>query len=160
MLRFSSFTVLGVLGFLFLGFIYYSSALVYRLSLVIFVAVVLSTIVFSELLPGLMGLLILLIYVGAMIIIIGYICAVSPNLKYNYTLISFLLSGFVVRFLVSVFVISLSSCQVFFDSLSPSFLLSDLGLLDLFYLGLFMVLILIISTYIHPSFSSFRSSVN
>lgn len=158
MLVFSSVVVLSVFLRVFILFLFYSSTLVYSLSLVLFVVVVLFYLVYSNLLAGLMALLLLLVYVGAMIIIIGYICAVSPNIKYEYTFTSFLVLGLICLCFIGVVFFGLTYTYTLVeDLLSPSFILTDLGILDLALLGLSMALVLMFATYSSSLNSSFRS---
>lgn len=60
--------------------LFYSNTMFYTLSLLFIVIVLLSSLVSSNLLSPLTGLILSLVYIGAIIILIGYICAISPNL--------------------------------------------------------------------------------
>lgn len=136
------------------------SPLVYTLSLVIFVVGSVSYASYYGLINGLIRLLILLVYVGAIIIIVSYICAVSPNLKYSFSFSSLFFSLFI---LFSYFILllfpSVSYTEYSHIAPSPSLLFTDMGFWFVIFLALCMVFVLIISTYITPSSSSFRSSL-
>lgn len=71
------------------------NALFYTISLLIFSFLVLLWIVSSNFMSTLMIILVVVVYIGAMIILIGYICAVSPNLittpSFRYLSLVFLL---------------------------------------------------------------------
>lgn len=104
------------------------SPLVYTLSLVVFVVGSIAYSSYYSLLSGLMGLLILLVYVGAMMIMISYICAISPNVKYSFSFSSFFFSSITfVLFLVILLVPSFSSSEFLGLSPSPSLLFTDMG---------------------------------
>lgn len=134
--------------------------LVYSLSLVSFVSFLVVYTVYNSCIAGLLGLLIILVYVGAIIIMIRYICAVSPNIKYTLSfihyisLLLFFFTFFICCLVPRVYLTSASS-----SFLTPSFFFTDVGLAILSILCLFIILLLIISTYIRPVASSLRSSV-
>jgi hypothetical protein len=85
----------------FLVIIFFPRTLVFSLSLVIYISLLLFSVVNFSLISGLLALLVLLVYVGAIIIMISYICAVSPNIKYFSSFVSTLTAVFVVAFLFS-----------------------------------------------------------
>lgn len=58
----------------------YVNTLYYTFSLLAVVVLLLYTLVSNSALHTLTMLMFLIVYVGAMIILIGYICAISPNL--------------------------------------------------------------------------------
>jgi uncharacterized membrane-anchored protein len=106
----------------------FPSTLVYRLALVIYVSFLVIYIVINSCVSGLLGLLILLVYVGAMMIMIRYICAVSPNMKYSYSL-GVRVVAFVTGVLITISLLLPGfSSTPSPDSLTPSFLFTDLGL--------------------------------
>jgi len=57
----------------------FSNALFYTISLLIFSISFMAWIVYSNVMRTLVFLLMVIVYVGAIIILIGYICAVCPN---------------------------------------------------------------------------------
>lgn len=74
----------------------FSNALFYTVSLLAISLIVLTWVVCSNLIRTLMFLLVIIVYVGAIIIFIGYICAVCPNFvitpNYNYSYLVLLVS--------------------------------------------------------------------
>ncbi len=145
----------------FLVIIFFPRTLVFSLSLVIYISLLLFSVVNFSLISGLLALLVLLVYVGAIIIMISYICAVSPNIKYFSSFVSILTAVFVVAFLFLSLVfptIIINLVPVNDSHITPSFLFTDVGFWFLAVLSLFMVIILIYSTYIRPVASSLRSS--
>ncbi len=63
-----------------------SSPLHYALLLVAFSTLIVRILVSNSVIPGVLGFLILLVYLGAIIILLAYVCAVVPNLHYNTSL--------------------------------------------------------------------------
>lgn len=94
----------------------FPNALFYTVSLLSISLIVLIWIACSDYIRTLMFLLIVIVYVGAMIIFIGYICAVSPNLimtpRYNYLYLMIL--SFFIYFLIYKNSVSSSSKEVDF----------------------------------------------
>lgn len=137
----------------------FPSTLVYTLCLVLYVVFSASFLVTYDLVPGLIALLVTLVYVGAIIVIISYICAVSPNIKYYRTILHNLS---LLLFLVYSLVALLGSIVLYtmpLDvSLTPSVLFSDIGVIGLCLVCLFIVLVLMFATYVNPTAASFRSS--
>lgn len=145
----------------FLVIIFFPRTLVFSLSLVIYISLLLFSVVNFSLISGLLALLVLLVYVGAIIIMISYICAVSPNIKYFSSFVSILTAVFVVAFLSLSLVfptIIINLVPANDSHITPSFLFTDVGFWFLAVLSLFIVIILIYSTYIRPVASSLRSS--
>lgn len=79
--------VVFVMIFRFFVMTLFPSTLVYTMCLVLYVVFSASFLVTYDLVPGLIALLVTLVYVGAIIVIISYICAVSPNIKYYRTIL-------------------------------------------------------------------------
>lgn len=144
--------------FLLLFMLIFPSTLVYRLSLVCYVSFFCRILVFSSSLAGLLGLLILLVYVGAIIVIIRYICAVSPNIKYYFSIRLFVACFLVFLVLLGAILLPYVTMPFSTSLLSPSFIFRDVGVTVLIILSLFIILILIYSTYMSPVASSLRSS--
>lgn len=137
----------------------YPRTIVYRLRLVRYVTFLVSFIVTHSLVSGLLGLLILLVYVGAIMVIVSYICAVSPNIKYSRSLSVGVICSFVCCLtLLSLTLPSVTCPQPSPERLSPSFLFSDMGVWFVLVLCLFMLIVLIYSTYTSPLRSSLRST--
>jgi hypothetical protein len=136
----------------------FPSTIVYSLSLVIYVTFLVVYIVTYSFVSGLLGLLILLVYVGAIMVIIRYICAVSPNIKYTYSLRVVALGSFMLFLRLLVFTLPPLSPLPQPETLSPSFLFTDLGIWFAIILCLFILIVLMYSTYTSPLSSSLRST--
>lgn len=148
-------------SFIFIIIVFFPRTLVYSLALVFYLLIVLFTLVNFTIIRGLLALLVLLVYIGAMMVIISYICAVSPNIKYYASLASQLVALVLFFFIALSFILpsvsgSFIGCSSY--SLAPSFLFTDVGVVILGISALFMVVVLIYSTYIRPLASSLRSS--
>lgn len=100
--------VLGVLSWV----LVLSTPLTYALFLVVFRILMIYVLVLNCVLSGLLGLLLLLVYLGAMIILISYVCAVVPNLDYESIRGDYRSIGGFVVVLVLVSVVVLSSSLV------------------------------------------------
>lgn len=61
-----------------------ASPLFYSLILLFIRLFIISAATLYSVIPRLLGLLILLVYYGAIIILISYVCSVSPNLNYDF----------------------------------------------------------------------------
>ncbi len=145
-----------VIVFIFMSF--FPRTLVYSLSLIAYVSFIVLWSVICGLLEGLLRLLVVLVYVGAIIIIICYICAVSPNIKYEVSFIGFLSFLFCcLLFFYSILSPSYEFHLTTNNAPTPSFFFTDVGLWILMLLCVFIVLLLILSTYISPISSSLRS---
>lgn len=136
----------------------FPSTIVYSLSLVRYVTFLVVYIVTYSFVSGLLGLLILLVYVGAIMVIIRYICAVSPNIKYTYSLRVVALGSFMLFLRLLVFTLPPLSPLPQPETLSPSFLFTDLGIWFAIILCLFILIVLMYSTYTSPLSSSLRST--
>ncbi len=149
--------ILSCIVLSFLVMLLFPRTLVYSLCLVLYVSLLVVSIVFQSFVRGLLGLLLLMVYVGAMIVIISYICAVSPNIKYTHSLLSSLGSlVFALSAFLSLFLSTYHPRKVF-SFTSPSFMFTDTGMWFLLVVALFIVLVLMFSTYISPVASSLRS---
>jgi hypothetical protein len=133
------------------------NALFYTVSLLVLSFSVLIWMVSSNYIRTLIMILIVVVYVGAMIILIGYICAVSPNMvilpSLNYIWLAFfslLFTYFINNFITSGFEIKQDTLLDFF--------LSDWGSLVfiLIVFMLFFTLLIVTSQYIVPQ-GPFRS---
>ena len=148
---FISLSLIFSLLFIYKNPLFYISALLIT-SIISFMYLVLNSFVST-----LTGLILVIIYVGAIIILIGYICAVSPNLilkrNYNYIYLWVFL-------LISYFITSTLT--------SSNFITSTLTLTDYFYslnglisfliitLILFITLLIVTSQFTSPK-GPFRS---
>lgn len=146
-----------ILGFILITL--FPSTLVYTACLVLYVVLLVTFLVAYNLVPGLIALLVTLVYVGAMIVIIRYICAVSPNIKYYQSIMhSIALIAYSLVCLITLVGSVTTSSVAVEGSLTPSVFFSDIGVTFLGLICLFIVLVLMYSTYINPVASSFRAS--
>jgi hypothetical protein len=133
--------------------------LFYSLFLIIFSVAVVSHLVTYFFIPRLLGIVILLVYLGSIMVILAYVCAVVPNLSYYFSSFKFYVS---LSFL-SFFSISCTLFPLINHGSSPTFLLSTFfygpfGSYIFFPVIFFMVLVLLTSSsYLNIS-SPFRSS--
>ena len=141
-----------------LAILVFPSTIVYSLRLVLYVTYLVVYIVRYSFVRGLLGLLILLVYVGAIIVIIRYICAVSPNIKYTYSLSVVALAAFMLCLSSVSFTLSSVTLPPPSETLSPSFLFTDFGIWLVAILCLFILIVLMYSTYTSPLSSSLRST--
>lgn len=136
--------------FFFVNSLYYSLSL---LALVILIMVYLSS---QQLLSTLSVLILCIVYIGAMIILIGYICAICPNVKvsssssFSLVFLSFPLFLFYEQKTFSFKVSTQSSLVDFFYSDFGLFLFLSLVFM------LFITLLIVTSQYLTPK-GPFRS---
>jgi len=138
--------------FVFVNTMYYTLALLLVTCLAVF------TLVTSAMLQPLTGIMLLLVYLGAMIILIGYICAVSPN----FIIVSFS-NLFASRIVAAVGLISLSFTPLTFvaarsvrSPLPFFFRRHGLFVFTVIALILFITLLMVTSQYFSPK-GPFRS---
>jgi hypothetical protein len=148
-LFFLSFLV-GVLSSLIFVF---SNTLSYVLILLCLVRALIALLVSCNALRGLVGLIVCIVYVGAMMILIGYICAVSPNLITASSRVTtlFLVTAAIVLFLglPSPLLYSPSSVLSYFYGVGAQ-------LFVIIAFMLFFTLLIVSCQYSHPQ-SPFRS---
>jgi hypothetical protein len=134
----------------------YANPLSYSIRLLFFIVLVLFYLVRSFFIQPLTMIMFCIIYLGAIIIFIGYICAISPNfsLQSNFSNIYFIL-----RFIFLIFINFLFKAS-FFTSMSSlvEFFYSFRGLIVFFSLALllFVSLLIVTSQYLTPK-GPFRS---
>lgn len=137
----------------------FSSLISYILLLLFMVILILTSVNFFYSLRGLLVLVIVTVYVGAMITLFVYVRAVSPNdyskparlaLPYLLILITLIL-GLVVQFLGDI---PLVESRLYYTSYE---IFSGFGLVISIFLTGVLLIILLISTYRTPSLSTFRS---
>jgi len=90
-------TYLGLATFLLSVIICIKRTIVFVFFLILNIVVLVYFIISYLFLPGFLGILFLMVYLGAMMILIGYVCAVTPSTKprnYNSFELSFLLFCF------------------------------------------------------------------
>ena len=135
---------------------YYANSLFYTLNLLSLVVFSLFYATAMSLMDVLLSLMLLIVYVGAMLILIGYFCAVCPNMRLS-PVSSLALGGLIVVFLFfftgirfhSFF--SLSRVLGFFVSLYGFHVFITIVVF------LFLVLLIVTSQYLSPK-GPFRST--
>lgn len=138
----------------------FANALFYTISLLLLSFSVLIWMVSSNYIRTLMIILIVVVYVGAIIILIGYICAVSPNLV---TSPSFNYLGLVFASFIFSFLFSMTSNSVGLERFKTGTLLDfffrDYGVVIfvVIVLMLFLTLLIVTSQYRSPQ-GPFRSN--
>lgn len=135
----------------------YSNTLFYTIALLFIIVTILFSLVINSIIQTLTILIFLIVYVGAMIILIGYICAISPNLIINisssglYTLLIF------ISFSFFFFRKSWLPSRLAFDPVNNFFYSSSgLYLFILIVLMLFITLLIVTTQYLAPK-GPFRS---
>jgi hypothetical protein len=124
----------------------------FTFSLITFVSLSLGILTSRGVLQPLIGIMFLLVYLGAVVILIGYICAVRPNMVTNPSKV-FLLLGLLTPFMSSS--VPPLSQTLFTPS---SFFLSSSGVSSFILIAvmLFVCLLLVSSQYSSPK-GPFRS---
>jgi len=137
---------------------YFVNSLYYSLSLLVFIILVLIFLVSSSYIASLTIIMLSIVYVGAIIILIGYICAICPNVIVSS---SFSSPVFIIFFPL---LFSLYYSPVLFSN--PSF--TNISMVEYFYsssglfiffiiiLMLFVTLLIVTSQYLTPK-GPFRS---
>lgn len=137
---------------------YFVNSLYYSLSLLLLVVAFLIYLVSHLLLSSLTIIIMCIVYIGAIMILIGYICAICPNVIVSSSFSSFFL----------LFFFPFTFSIIFFGDLSFSFPSSSSSLVDYFYssfgvflfmcivLMLFVTLLIVTSQYLTPK-GPFRS---
>lgn len=155
-LGFRASIMIFILIILSMSFFLYSSLIFYSINLIIFTLISLSFMVQVGHVSSLLIGLIMIVYFGAMIILIGYICAVSPNFysyssNFRFTVI-FLVLFLLFLFLSSMFYAIPSSPVSMFH-----FFYQDNFLIMVFIIVmLFITLLIVTSQYLTPK-GPFRS---
>lgn len=143
--------MLSVLMFLTMTLFVFKNSLYFTITLLRISVLTLSALVLNTYLNTLTAFMLVIVYVGAIIVLIGYICAISPNLvlEPDYSL-------------VYVFILLLSRFFILDSFSSPVFNMSDFTLVDFFYsfqglfvfvslvLILFLTLLMVTSQYSVP----------
>ncbi len=143
--------MLSVLMFLTMTLFVFKNSLYFTITLLRISVLTLSALVLNTYLNTLTAFMLVIVYVGAIIVLIGYICAISPNLvlEPDYSL-------------VYVFILLLSRFFILDSFSSPVFNMSAFTLVDFFYsfqglfvfvslvLILFLTLLMVTSQYSVP----------
>jgi hypothetical protein len=131
--------MLLVLLFLTITLFVFKNSLYFTIILLVISVLTLSSLVLNTYLSTLTAFMLVIVYVGAIIVLIGYICAISPNLVLEPDFR--LTSPFILVF----------SLFLFFDGFKvPTFNLSTFTLVDFFYSyqGLFVFLSLVFMLFL------------
>ena len=133
----------------------FPNTMYFRLNLLIVVFSTLSFMLYIGTIRSLTVLMLLIVYVGAIIILIGYVCAVCPNIKFSNSNIVLPVT------LLAPTLILLSPSQYLTPTIfsnSFNFFFTPLGLPVFFVvvLMLFIILLIVTSYYVSPK-GPFRS---
>jgi hypothetical protein len=135
----------------------WKNSLYFSIVLLIVSITSLMSLVMLTIMSTLTGFMLIIVYVGAMIVLIGYICAISPNLvlEPDYTFLtplflSLLLSLFIISFMSSTFSFVLFTLSDFYYSWQGVFLFITLVTM------LFVTLLIVTSQHSIPR-GPFRS---
>jgi hypothetical protein len=150
--------MLRILTLITVSIFVYSNTIYYTIALLTIVLLLLRELVARSCIHTLTMLMLLIVYLGAIIILIGYICAISPNLMINSRIFSWLQFAGVALFII-----------LFLDhkywSVSPStgdyltgYFYSPFGVAPFFLvvIMLFVTLLIVTSQYLAPK-GPFRS---
>ena len=137
---------------------YFVNSLYYSLSLLCFIILVLIFLVSNTMLRSLTIIMLSIVYIGAIIILIGYICAICPNVivvsSFSSPSYALVLSSFFYVFFFGLNYISPSNSNVsmveYFYSSSGLFMFSIIIVM------LFVTLLIVTSQYLTPK-GPFRS---
>ena len=135
----------------------FKNSLFYTIALLIITFLVLSYLALNRYLTFLSAFILIIVYVGAIIVLIGYICAISPNLvlepSYNNIFILSLILFFIIIFdsiTFSTFSLTTSTIVDYFYSYQGIYIFFVLVLI------LFITLLIVTSQYSVPR-GPFRS---
>ena len=120
------------------------NSLVFVFSLLLVVLLILFNLFSLNLLGGLISLMILTVYLGAMLILISYICAVSPNIKFFIVKSYFILILISMLFSISLLMLIEPACARSFINMSYLFFDLVRGISFLFIL-IFLILLILLS---------------
>ena len=149
--------MLSMLLFLTMTLFIFKNSLYFTMILLTISILTLSSLVLNTFISSLTAFILVIVYVGAMIVLIGYICAIRPNLvlepdySFGY-FFSFLLISFILldSFSSPVFNMSTFTLVDFFYSYQGLFVFISLVLI------LFLTLLIVTSQYSVPQ-GPFRS---
>lgn len=150
--------MLFIIGLLLIRMLFFVNSLYYSISLLLVVLLILSELVSRLILSSLTMLILVIVYAGAIMILIGYICAVCPNLilrslNFNYQpFVCFRLYYFSLKVLQS----SQTRVDIFLPLSEYFYSLSGSLIFFLVIFMLFITLLIVTSQYITPK-GPFRS---
>merc|ERR1712127_254573 len=103
-----------LLLFIILTMFIYKNSLYYTMSLLMISFTVLGFLTLNTCINFLTAFILIIVYVGAMIVLIGYICAISPNLilEPDYSILYFFSIYFIFTFLFTSYNFSLFNLRV------------------------------------------------
>lgn len=150
--------IMVLLSLIFIRIYTYANTLYYSIVLLFIVLSLLFILVSNLLMNTLTMLLLIIVYVGAMIILIGYICAVCPNLNLTpipinkFIYLSFLFLSFTFYNLLPLFTLDMKFSPIvsYFYTSSGSVVFFTLVFI------LFVTLLMVTSQYLTPK-GPFRS---
>ena len=155
---FKRLTIMLFRYFLVLRMLVFSNSLYYSIVLLFIVVYLLFFLVVNSLISTLTMIIFTIVYIGAMMILIGYVCAISPNIltSPSYRYLYFVL-------LPPIFLMSPHFTSYGFFSRNNFlvyFFYSSYGAILFFLIVfmLFLILLLVTSQYMAPSSGPFRSS--
>jgi|ERR1712127_42676 len=147
-----------LLLFIILTMFIYKNSLYYTMSLLMISFTVLGFLTLNTCINFLTAFILIIVYVGAMIVLIGYICAISPNLilEPDYSILYFFSIYFIFTFLFTSYNFSLFNLRV---STIVDYFYSYQGVFIFFVLVviLFVTLLIVTSQYSVPK-GPFRSA--
>lgn len=136
--------------FLFPNTIYFS------LNLLLVVFTTLSFLFYSNIVTSLTVLMLLIVYVGAMMILIGYVCAVCPNVNFSVTPGSYSLIFLLTPLIFLLTPLSFSTPSSYFSSFNFFYTTLGLPIFLVVVFMLFLILLIVTSYYVSPK-GPFRS---
>lgn len=136
--------------FLFPNTIYFS------LNLLLVVFTTLSFLFYSNIITSLTVLMLLIVYVGAMMILIGYVCAVCPNVNFSVTPGSYSLIFLLTPLIFLLTPLSFSTPSSYFSSFNFFYTTLGLPIFLVVVFMLFLILLIVTSYYVSPK-GPFRS---
>jgi hypothetical protein len=129
-----------------------SSPFYYSITLVFSCLLLIGYLFVFGVLPSVLAIVFLLVYVGAMIIIVGYVCSVSPSIKSEYffssVTLSLVLLGFFFRALVTFVLVSSYFSVPSFPVSASEYMYSYSGVTLFFFLGFTLLLLLLLLSHI------------
>ena len=158
MLLWANYNMFFILVTTILSMILFVNTLYFTMSLLSFVIIILFMLLTSSLVSSLTMLIMCIVYVGAIIILIGYICAICPNIMISSYFSSFryiILASFFFYLYFSSFTfrfnspLKVSLADYFYSS-------SGLFVFSIIVLMLFITLLMVTSQYVSPK-GPFRS---
>lgn len=150
--------MLSIVFLIFITMFIYNNSLYFTISLLIRILILLFHLVSNLMLSSLTMIVLTIVYVGAMMILIGYVCAICPNLILTPSVSKYFVPTFFIRFIFMLtqrmrFLTHSQSVYTVFD-----YFYSFSGLFVFFIIVsiLFLTLLIVTSQYLTPK-GPFRS---